>query len=337
MIRQVTLALALATSFLLAMPARSQERVPLEIGYLPILPTAQLFVGLEDGSIAKTGIEPKLVSFQDGPAMVQALLARQLDIAYVGIGPVLVARAKGADIKVVAANIVDQIKLVALDKLAPFFKSGDPATAFKRYADKYGKKPVITTLPAGSVPDTVLKYWLKRQLKIDSSQIEVIHQGIPGVQQALLTGAVDGASILEPAATIVTERNKQATIAVQGSAMFPKLPGAVLIVRQTIIDKYPDKVQALVAAHEAATRKLNGDPKAVAGFVQKYAGGGRIELAVIEKALANSKGGFVANPEYIVAGTRALQDFQIEMGTVKDKADLSALFEPKFYRALKRK
>lgn len=334
--RQFTLALALATSLLLTMPARSQERVTLETGYLPILPTAQLFVGLEDGSIAKAGIEPKLVSFQDGPAMVQAILAGQLDIAYVGIGPVLVARAKGADIKVVAANVVDQIKFVALDKLAPFFKDGDPATAFKRYSEKYGKKPVITTLPAGSVPDTVLQYWLQRQLKIDVSQLEVIHQGIPAVQQALLTGAVDGASILEPAATIVTERNKQATIAVQGSEMFPKLPGAVLMVRQAIIDKYADKVQALVAAHEAATRKLNGDPVAVAGFVQKYAGGGRIELTVVERALANSRGSFVADPDYIVSGTQALQDFQIEMGTVKEKADLSALFEPKFYRALKK-
>lgn len=335
--RRTMLALALAATLTSLAPARAQDRLPLEIGYLPILPTAQLFVGLEDGSIAKAGIEPKLVSFQDGPAMVQAILAGQLDVAYVGIGPVLVARAKGAPIRVVAANVVDQIKFVALDKLAPLFKDGDPATAFKRFAEKFGRKPVITTLPAGSVPDTVLQYWLRKQLKIDPSLVEVIHQGIPQVQQALLTGAVDGASILEPAATIVTERNKQAAIAVQGSAMFPRLPGAVLVVRQAVIDKYADKVQALVAAHEAASQALNTDSARVAPFVQKYAGGGRIELPVVEKALANSKGGFVADPDFIVAGTQALQDFQIETGTVKDKVDLVALFEPKFYRALKKK
>src|SRR5690606_20124434 len=69
---------------------------PLEIGYLPILPAAQLFVALEGGALEAANIDsPKLVQFQTGPALTQALIAGQLDAAYVGIGPALVASAKG--------------------------------------------------------------------------------------------------------------------------------------------------------------------------------------------------------------------------------------------------
>ena len=91
--------------------AQPAKRVQAEIGYMPILPDAPLFVGLENGDIAEAGIDTKLVSFQNGPAMVQALLGGQLDIAYFGIGPTMVARGKGADIKVVASNIIEQINV----------------------------------------------------------------------------------------------------------------------------------------------------------------------------------------------------------------------------------
>ena len=81
------LALGLASASL-----QTAAAAPLEIGYLPILPDAQLFIAREQGALPAEGGPPKLVQFQSGPALVQALLAGQLDIAYVGIGPALVAR-----------------------------------------------------------------------------------------------------------------------------------------------------------------------------------------------------------------------------------------------------
>lgn len=179
----------------------------LEIGYLPILPDAQLFVALEEGTLqAKGAPAPKLVSFQSGPALTQALLAGQLDVAYVGIGPALVASAKGAGIKVVASNIVEQVNVVALGALAPYFASGDPATAFARFAKDKGRKPVIASYPKGAVPEAALQYWLRNRLKADPASLDLIYQGEAQIQQSLLTGAIDGAAILEPTVTTVLTR-----------------------------------------------------------------------------------------------------------------------------------
>ncbi|PSL10943.1 NitT/TauT family transport system substrate-binding protein [Marinobacterium halophilum] len=308
---------------------------PVEIGYMPIIPVSQAFLTLDEDRLATIGIQdPELIQFQNGPAMVQALLAGQLDIAYLGIGPAMVARAKGADIKVVASNIVEQISLVALGELAPYFASGDPATAFSRFATDKGRKPVIATFPTGSVPDTVLQYWLRKQLQIDPDQVEVIYQGAAQVQQSLLTGAVDGAAILEPIVSISLDRLPDARVVASGSEMFPNQPGAVLVVRETLINEQPETVQALVAVHAEVSRLLREHPEQAVTAVQRYVGGGRLSAAIVQRALENSSAHFVDDPRQIIDGTRAMHDFQAELGTLKADVDLDQLFNTRFYETL---
>ncbi|WP_045320513.1 ABC transporter substrate-binding protein [Limimaricola cinnabarinus] len=311
---------------LVASPVVAQE-TEIEIGYMPILPVSQLFVALENGALDDTGIEADLVEFQNGPAMVQALLAGQLDVAYLGIGPAMVAHGRGADIKVVASNIIEQISLVALPPLAGDFEGNNPADAFTAFAAREGRKPVISTFPKGSVPETVLQYWMREEAGIDPDLIEIIHQGTAQVQQALLTGAVDGAAILEPVVSTTLARIEGAEVVAAGAEMFPDQPGAVLAVREGLLEKSPDAVEALVSAHIAATHLLAGDAAAAAPMVAKHVGGGRLDPAVVEAAIARSSEQFVADPNRIVEGTRAMHDFQIELGTLAQPVDLDALFD----------
>lgn len=325
----------LITFFIVLASSQIQAKDTLEVGYMPILPVSQLFVGLEQGFMDDLDVEIKLVQFQNGPAMVQALLAGQLDVAHFGIGPAMVARAKGADIKVVASSIVEQISIVALGKIAPYFENGDHKTAFSRFAADNGRKPVITTFPVGSVPETVLQYWLRKQLNIDPDEVDIIYQGAAQVQQALLTDAVDGAAILEPAVTIVTSKSSDAKVVARGAELFPRQPGAILAVREALINNSPDLVKALVASHEKATQMLNNEDEATVKAVQKYVGGGRLSEELVKKAISGSKGSFVADPNFILEGTRTMHDFQAEIGTLKAKIDIDALFDTSFYDALK--
>jgi NitT/TauT family transport system substrate-binding protein len=309
---------------------RAEAKTQLEIGYMPILPVSQLFVALEKGWLAEEDIEVKLVEFQNGPAMVQALLAGQLDVAHFGIGPAMVARAKGADIKVVAASIVEQISFVALKDLAPYFKQ-DPATAFSRFHKEKGRKAVITTFPVGSVPQTVLQYWLIKKLGADQNDVEVIYQGAAQVQQALATGAVDAAAILEPIVTRVVKKVDGAEVVARGSQMFEGQPGAVLAVRESLIAKNRKVVEALVRAHKKATDVLNEKSGDAVEPVRKYVGGGRLSAEIVAASIAASKGNFVADPNKIIEGTKAMRDFQKEIGTLKVDVDIDALISTEFY------
>lgn len=307
----------------------------LEIGYLPIIPAAQLFVAYEEKALPAELQAAKLVQFQSGPALVQALLAGQLDVAYVGIGPALVASAKGADIRVVAANIVEQVSFVAMGNLAPYFASGDAGTAFARFAKASGRQPVIASYPRGAVPEAALQYWLRNRIKADLASVKLIYQGEAQIQQALLTGAIDGAVILEPTTTAVLSKSPQARVVARGSDLFPHQPGAVLLVRGKLIREQPEVVKALVKAHIAATKLLDTQPARVAPLVQKYVGGGRLDLALVEKAIRNSKGQFEANPNIIIPATLVLQKFQAETGTLEGTpADAHKLFDTRFYDAV---
>lgn len=302
---------------------------------MPIIPDAQVFVILA----GQAGLNPlentELVEFQNGPAIVQALLAGQLDVAYVGIGPAMVARSKGADVRVVAGNIINQINLLALGSLASYFAQGDPATAFARFTEDKGRKPVITTFPRGSVPDTVLQYWLRKKLNVNPDSIRIVYQGAASAQQALLTGAVDGAAILEPITSNVLLHRPNAKIVATGSELFPNQPGAVLLVRQELIDKHPEYVRKLVKAQINATRKLRETPAKVVEAVQQYVGGGRLSSKVVLAALKNTGNGFQANPHQILQGTRLMYKFQRKLGILRNPLDVDALFYTHVYDELK--
>ena len=102
--------------------------------------------------------------------MVQALLSGQLDVAHFGSGPAMVARGKGMDLKVVASSTVEQISVIALPKLAAIFDEGSHATAFARFEQIYGRKPVLSTFPVGSVPEIVLHYWIEKPIRTPATQ-----------------------------------------------------------------------------------------------------------------------------------------------------------------------
>lgn len=305
--------------------------VSLEVGYMPILPVAQVFVMEGEGWTEDAGLDLELIRFQNGPSMVQALASGELDVMFFGIGPALVAAGRGQEITVVASNIVEQIGLIAREDLAGYWDASDPAALFADFEAGEGRKARIATFPAGSVPDIVLRFWLQNQIGVPSDALEIVPMGADQVQQALLAGSVDGASILEPTLTIVQERDPSTQVLTRASEMFPGQPGAVLAVRNQIIDQYPDAVQALVDLHVRATDLLVNDIPTAASHAVQFIGAGLVEQATIEAALRSPSTNYVADPRAIREPTQRMHDFQLETGSLAAPVDLDVLFDTSFY------
>ncbi|MFW5688744.1 MAG: ABC transporter substrate-binding protein, partial [Spirochaetota bacterium] len=233
--------------------AGGEERLELEVGYMPILPVAQVFIMEGEGWTEEAGLEFNLVRFQNGPAMVQALASGELDVVFFGIGPALVAKGRGQEITVVASNIIEQIALIAREPLAEYWDESSPGDIFADFEAGEGRLARIATFPQGSVPDIVLRYWLREEIGVDFDALEIIPMGADQVQQALLAGNVDGASILEPVLTIVQDRDPSTQVLTRANRMFPGQPGAVLAVRNSVIEEHPEAVQRLVDPHVRAT------------------------------------------------------------------------------------
>jgi len=194
-----------------------------------------------------------------------------------------------------------------------------------------GKPARFATQPPGSVPHTTLVHWLTQVIKADKADYEIVPMGIDATQNALLSGAVDGATIREPADTIVTQRNPAIKIVALGGEMFPNQPGTVVALSGAFMTKNPEAVQKLVDALVRADALIRAEPKRVAPHVEAALGKGIIDTATIDKALVSPASKFVADPRVIMDATAKMQTYQVSIGTLDKAAALEGLFDNSFY------
>lgn len=326
------LCLAVCWLAVLSMIHGVHAAVTLEVGYLPVLPMSQLFVIEGEGWSKKEGIRLNLQRFADAPTLMKSLAAGHLDVAYVGISPVLVGRSKGLDIHVVASNIVEQTAFLARGELTRYMVR-DAKTGIERFTLRKGRRPRIATLPKGSVPDTVLRYWILKVAHLPEASVDVIPMSVDQLQQALLAGTVDGASLLEPTLSLVLTKDKSAKVVVNGAEMMVNMPGAVLAVTGTLVRNQAAVVQKLVTLHHRATEFLIRNPNAAAAHIHAALGNG-ISLDVVERAITSPYAKFVSDPYRILESTKLIHDFQLELGELKAPVNFDKLFETRFYRKL---
>ena len=326
----LTLAAAALAAVVAAAPAFAQTQV--RVGVIPVLGVAPIFVVDKEGWAKEAGFDFKFTTFESGPVMIQALASGTLDVYVAGVAPLGVARSKGIDIRVVTSTAVEEMTVAAGGKLAPSFKPGvAPAQALKDFRAATGKPARLATQPPGSVPHTTLVHWLTQVIKADKADYEIVPMGIDATQQALLTGAVDGATIREPTDTIVQQRDPRIKIVALGGEMFPNQPGTVVAFSGAFLTKNQAGVQKLVDALVRADKLIKAEPKRVAPHVEAALGKGLIDAATIEKALASPASKFTADPRVIMEATAKMQSFQVSIGTLEKDVPLDGLFDTSFY------
>lgn len=305
---------------------------PVRIGYIPVAGSGQIFVVNEEGWAKQAGMDLKLTQFDSGPNMIQALGSGTLDVYVAGVGPLAVARARGLDIRVVTATATEELAVVAAGKLVPRFAPGtDAAKAFAEFFQGEKRRAKLATQPAGSVPNVMLQHWLWEVAKVDKAHVEIVPMGIDATQQALLAGAVDGATIREPAITIVQDRDKAARIVATGGQMFKDQPGGVIAFTGDFIKREPKAAQTLVSLVLRATEMLAKDPARAAPHIQSALGKGIIDLDTMKRALVSPASRFVADPRVIIEPVRLMQDFQVKIGAIDKAVPLDGLFDTSFY------
>lgn len=320
-----------------AVPTFAQSpSTKLRIGFIPVLGASQIFVAEREGWLKAAGLDATFTTFESGPNMIQALASGTIDVYVAGVAPLAVARSRGIDVKVVAATAVEEMTFVATPKLARFFEPGvSPARAFARYRASVGTPARLATQPAGSVPNTTLQHWLWEVGKVDKADVTIVPMGIDATQQAVLVGAVEGATVREPAVTIVRAKDPGIALLALGGEMFPNQPGTVVAVSAAFLAKNPAQAQSFVDALVRATDLLKGDPKRAAPHIEAALGKGIVDTATIEKALASPATKFVVDPRSIVEATAALQRYQVVLGSLDKELPLDGLFDPRWFLATK--
>jgi NitT/TauT family transport system substrate-binding protein len=232
--------------------------------------------------------------------------------------------------------VVEQIALIAGGALAAAFESTtSPEAAFAAFGETTVRKPSVASLPKGSVPDVVFRYWLAKVAGLPEDAVDLKGMGASQVQQALLASSVDAASILEPVLTIVEQRVPDARVIVRGDEMLPNQPGAVVAVREELLETDRAAVLKLVELHLRATELIEQDPDLAAEHVHAFVGKGLVPVDLLQQAMRSPSSNFVADPNAIIEATRTMHDFQLEAGIIAQPVPLDELFDTSLFDEVK--
>jgi NitT/TauT family transport system substrate-binding protein len=294
------------------------------IGYFANLTHAQAVLGVYSGDFASAAKPAALQAskFNAGPELMQALFAGEIDIAYVGPGPVISAYATshGQALRVIAGGAANGVLIVA--------RRDGPVNTL---ADLANHK--LATPQLGNTQDISAKHYLRDVLKqTDFRQVDPIPNN--QLTTLMLRGQIDAAWVPEPWGSILVAQTGARIIA-EEKDLWPNKQFTLTLVVTTpeFLAAHPDVVKSVLAVHKKWTKLLTDAPddqaKPLADALNKITGQ-TFDPAVLSAALHRTT--FTNDPLPDTLTTMAA--WTTELGFADSVPDLNKLFDLEISRSL---
>ena len=254
--------------------------------------------------------------FPTGAPEMQAMLAGQLDVAYVGAAPVLSAISTGLDAKIVAGVNTQGSDLVIRNGL--------------NYTGPQSLKGLtIATYPAGSIQDTVLRYWLTKNNLTPDKDVTIKAMSSAGdAATAITAGKVDAVFLPTPSPSVIVDQGA-GKIVVHSGEMYPNHTCCVLVVSGDLIRNHPDIVRQILKTNDKAVawNEANLDDAAAI-----YANKTGAKLDDVKASLKEWDGNWASDPSLIVQPVLDYAKFQYDNGYIKKNLTQDDLFDLTLYQ-----
>ena len=305
----------------------------LRVAHMPIYPDIQSHIMLEEGYFEELPVEVETELFSDGPSIVQASATGEYDVMLFGIIPAMIVIDRGIPAKITNANIVDPMLIMGTNEFAADYEESG-ADAFAAFEEETGERFEFGTYPPGSVPDITLRYWLIEELGLEpGSDVDVTSLGGAGpVRQALLSGQIDGTSMIEPVPTIAKRRNAGYTDLDWSGNFFPGgQPGAITLMHERVYDGAPEIAEAFVEQHIRATEFVAENPDGAAQATSNVVGSEALPVEDARAALDSRASNFISDPHQIEDGTPIFADWANRLERTEQELTNDQLFEFSHY------
>lgn len=232
------------------------EKPQVRIGYFANLTHAQALVGQAQGAFDQAfGAENQVRWFQfnAGFSEVEALLAGELDIGYIGPGPAIGGFIKsGGDLQIISGAVNGGAVLV-----------GRSDFDFTSPKDLKGKRVAIPQF--GNTQDLALRNLLEQNgLKSTASggDVEILQADNADIKTYLARGHIDAALLPEPwGARLVKEVKAKVLLDYDQILRSGKYPTAVVVVRKGFLEEHPDLVEQFLQTHVELSEFIQTNPE----------------------------------------------------------------------------
>jgi NitT/TauT family transport system substrate-binding protein len=228
------------------------------LGFFPNLTHPQALVGIGNGTFAAalgSGVKLETKPFNAGPAAVEALLAGEIDITYIGPNPSINAyvKTKGQSVRIIAGAVSGGVSFIVR-----------PDSNINSAKDLAGKK--IATPQLGNTQDVALRSYIEQnglETKEKGGTVEVVPTENANILQLFANKQIDGAWLPEPWATrLIVEKGGRQFL--DERTLWPngKFIITNLLVSTKFLNEKPELVKAILAAHVQITQDIQKDPVA---------------------------------------------------------------------------
>lgn len=296
-------------------------RVTVRVAYFPNLTHAVGLVAVATGQ-AQEALAPhtvQLTSFSNGPLLIEALLAGEIDLGYVGPSPALngYVKSRGEALRVIAGASSGGALFVVR-----------PEANITTPADLAGKR--IATPQRGGTQDIALRFLTRSQglrTSDEGGTVTVVPMQNADIVTVFQRGQLDGAWVPEPWGTRMVKEAK-ATVWFDERSRWPdgRFATTHLIVATRFLEQHPAIVKAFLGAHVDATLYVQSNPEDAKTIANREIA--RITTAalpadLIDAAFRNID--FTWDP--LVASVDVMADHAFQLGFLGDTSpDLQGLY-----------
>ena len=316
----ILLALALGRGWGGGEKALAKGQIPLRLAYFPNLTHAPALVGIGRYARDLPGVVVSSKVVNAGPEAMEALLAGEVDMAFVGPSPAIntFLKSKGKALRIVAG---------ACDGGASLMARGDAPIAAVRDLD--GRRVAVPQL--GGTQDVSLRHFLAEnglRPRERGGTVEILPMANADILTQFKRGGLDAAWVPEPWASRLRTEAKART-AVDERTLWPggRFTTTVLVASQAFERRYPNVVRDFVRAHAATVAWMNAheaEAQTLANAQLKKLSGKPLKDAVLKEAWSHVA--FTTDPG--ASSIRAFAEAARDAGYLKGpRPDLAALVE----------
>ncbi len=323
----LSVALSLGVAACAVEPTAPEAAAPatgttVRVGYFPNLTHSQALIGLARGDF-QTALGSEVVieatAFNAGPAVIEALFADQIDLAYIGPNPAIngYVQSKGAALRIVSGATSGGAALIVR-----------PESGIVTAADLAGKK--LASPQLGGTQDVALRNFVVSnglQTVENGGSVEIIPTQNSQTLDLFKQGMIDGAWVPEPwASRLIVEGG--GTLFLDERDLWPD--GAFvtthIIVGTPYLQAHPDLVKRWLDAHVAITtweQKNPAEAKALVNAEIERLTGKKLDERVLDQAWDRMQ--ITWDP--ISASLVTSADSAFNIGFLKEKPDLSGIYD----------
>jgi NitT/TauT family transport system substrate-binding protein len=253
--------------------------------------------------------------FPTGAPEMQAMLAGDIDVAYVGAAPVLSAISTGLDAKIVAGVNTQGSDLVVRNDLD--YKGPQSL-----------KGLTIATFQAGTIQDTILRTWLSQNNITPDKDVTIKGMNPGDAVTAITAGKVDAVFLPTPSPSVVVNQGK-GKIVVRSGEMYPNHTCCVLVVSGKLIREHPDIVRQIIRTNDKAVAYNEQNPDEAAAIFAAKTGS---KLEDVKDSLNEWDGNWASDPNIIINPVLDYAKIQYDLGYIKKPLTKDDLFDLNFYQ-----